>query len=111
MALSYLPHTVTIESATQRVVGNDVVGRLLSAPVTVKCQVTPGNAKLVYEQHNMQLDSPQLLMCNPENASLFLIGSVVVFNGRRFVVRIVENWGAVEQINFANVILDSEKGS
>lgn len=75
----------------------------------MKCQVSPGNAKIIYEQHNIQVDSPYLLMTNFENAALFTVGSIVTFGNLRLIVRAHEDWAAIPTISFCSVMLDVEK--
>ena len=109
MSLPFKPHTAAVEVATQRVTSNNIDGRNLAASVNVKCQITPGNSTLIYEQHNIMIDSPYLLMCDVEDAPKFTTGTVVTWNARKFVVEAIDPWEAITEISFASVVLKEQK--
>jgi hypothetical protein len=109
VSLAYKPHTASVQTASQRVVGNNVEGRGLATAADVACQITPGNSKLIFEQHNIELESPYLLMCDIGDAPKFTVGSVVSWSGKTFAVEVVEPWNAIPAISFASVILKETK--
>lgn len=109
MSLAYKPHTASVQTASQKVASNNVGGRKLASAVSVQCQITPGNAKLVFEQHNIEIDSPYLLMCDIEDAEHFKTGTVVTGLGKSFTVMVVEPWNAIPAISYASVILKETK--
>ena len=90
-------------------VSNNVEGRSLATAVDVSCQITPGNSTLIYEQHNIQIDSPFLLMCDIEDAPKFTAGTVVSWSGKTFAVEVVEPWNAIPAISYASVVLKETK--
>lgn len=109
MSLTYKPHTASVQTASQRVTGNNVDGRNLATSADVACQITPGNAKTVYEQHNIEIDSPYQLMCDLEDAGKFATGTIVSWSGKTFAVAAVEPWNAIPAISFVTVILKETK--
>ena len=109
MSLRYKPHTASVQVASQRVVGDNVEGRDLASAVDVSCQITPAKATLVYEQFNIQLEAPFMLMCDLEDAETFAVGSVVTWSGRTFTVMASEPWNAVPDISFVSVVLKETK--
>ena len=109
MSLTYKPHTASVQTASQRVTGNNVDGRNLATSADVACQITPAKATLVYEQFNIQLEAPFMLMCDLEDADKFATGTIVSWSGKTFAVAAVEPWNAIPAISFVTVILKETK--
>jgi hypothetical protein len=109
MSLAYRPHTALVQTASQKVTSNNVGGRNLASAVSVQCQITPAKATLVYEQFNIQLEAPFMLMCDLEDAEHFKTGAVVTWDSKTFTVMASEPWSAIPAISFVSVILKETK--
>lgn len=109
MSLIYKPHTFTVETASQKISGNDVDGRTLAAPVTLSGQLSPIGAELVYQQYDLQLNAPFQLLCDLDTEPNFTIGSKVTYSDRVFYVRAFRPWLADPETDCYEVILTKEK--
>lgn len=109
MALTYKPHTASVQTATQKVTSNDVDGRTLAIAVDVACQITPGKAVAIYEQFNIQLTAPYELLCELEHEALFTIGTEVEWGGTKYYVKAWEPWNAIASISCLRVVMEREK--
>ena len=108
--LSSRPHTVFVQAAQEKKVGNTKQVITLGDPAPVHCQLTPGNPGDYYDAHGegAALSAPHLLACNLEDASLFAYGyRVTDARGRAFAVRALPQiWDAGESTDSALIVLD-----
>lgn len=107
----YKPHTVTVRKLNPRVVGQEVSGVTLTNAQTVKCQVTPGNAGLIYEQSNIEVTEPYQLLCEVSDGQHFEVGSRVTWDGETYSVKAINRWQGLPVADCFVVIMEKERGS
>ena len=110
MALRLRPHTVTVKAISESGDGaSTVLGSEFATTQSVKCQITPEKASVLFEKWGIDgIARPHLLLCNVSDGALFKTGDELEkTDGRVFVVKAAPQiWDAETITSCAAVPLD-----
>jgi hypothetical protein len=102
VSIPFKPHSAMVYTVTQ-------AGKTKergSALATVLCQVTPMTANAAYNQFNLEVKRPHLLMCDTADESNFQIGYEVVWNSRDWVVKATMPFSGINGQDHVSVLLE-----
>lgn len=86
MSLRRRPHTVQVSLPDEVIRSNVLLGYGDDAQGSVQCQMTPGNATVMFDKFGVNVSRPWVLLCNADEAIKFSEGGRVTWNAREFAV-------------------------
>lgn len=112
MPLLRRPHTASVLDAENLVHGaGAVVGATRTAAQTVRGQLTPISASTAFEQWGIELQRPHLWLCNESDDGKFKEGDYLEINARRYTVRGIKRWTALNPLNCLECLLEEHSGA